>query len=249
MARLYDSRTTTFSPEGRLYQVEYAMEAINNAALAVGILCEDGIVLCAEKKLQSKLLAKPKTSEKMYKVDSHIACAVAGLTSDANILINRARLTAQQHFFRFQEPLPVEDLIKSLCNMKQTYTQYGGLRPFGVSFLFAGWDLNRGFQLYHSDPSGNYGGWKATAIGNNSQTARDKLKTDYEETLTVEKALVLGVKVLRKAMDSTPSIDRMEFSTLTKDANGELKLAFLDKAKTEAIIAKAVAEEAEEGDE
>ena len=91
-----------------------------------------------------------------------ICCAVAGITSDANNLIDYARLQAQRYLFRYTEPMPVEQLVSNICNMKQGYTQYGGLRPFGVSFLYAGYDKIYGFQLYHSDPSGNYAGWKAT---------------------------------------------------------------------------------------
>ncbi len=95
--------------------------------------------------------------------------AVAGITADANILINHARLEGQKYQLQYQEPIPIEQLVVRLCDMKQGYTQYGGLRPFGVSFLFAGWDEHFGFQLYQSDPSGNYGGWKAAAIGANNQ--------------------------------------------------------------------------------
>ncbi|KAE9456523.1 hypothetical protein C3L33_11541, partial [Rhododendron williamsianum] len=164
MSRRYDSRTTIFSPEGRLYQVEYAMEAIGNAGTAIGILSKDGVVLVGEKKVTSKLLQTSTSTEKMYKIDDHVACAVAGIMSDANILINTARVQAQRYTFSYQEPMPVEQLVQSLCDTKQGYTQFGGLRPFGVSFLFAGWDKNYGFQLYTSDPSGNYGGWKAAAI-------------------------------------------------------------------------------------
>jgi len=141
MARRYDSRTTTFSPEGRLYQVEYAMEAISHAGICVGILAKDGIVLAVEKKITSKLLENI-SSEKMYKVDDHLACAVAGITADANILINYARLAAQRYTLTYQEPIPVEQLIINICDRKQGYTQFGGLRPFGVSFLWAGWDKN-----------------------------------------------------------------------------------------------------------
>ena len=97
-------------------------------------------------------------------VDDHVAVAVAGITADANILINQARLHAQRYRFSFQEPQPVEQLVQSLCDEKQAYTQYGGLRPFGVSMLYAGWDKTYGFQLYQSDPSGNYNGWKATYV-------------------------------------------------------------------------------------
>ena len=140
MSRRYDSRTTIFSPEGRLYQVEYAMEAISHAGTAIGILASDGIVLAAEKKLTSKLLEPTKSSEKMYMIDEHIAVAVAGITADANILINQARMHAQRYRFAFQEQQPVEQLVQTLCDEKQAYTQYGGLRPFGVSMLYAGWD-------------------------------------------------------------------------------------------------------------
>ncbi|KAL2555166.1 Proteasome subunit alpha type-4-A [Forsythia ovata] len=99
--------------------------------------------------------------------------------------------------------MPVEQLVQSLCDTKQGYTQFGGLRPFGVSFLFAGWDKNYGFQLYMSDPSGNYSGWKAAAIGSNNQAAQSMLKQDYKDEITREEAVQLALKVLSKTMDST----------------------------------------------
>ena len=139
----------------------------------------------------------------MYKLSQHIAAAVAGITADANSLINYARLHAQQYELSYQEPIPVEILVQQICDMKQGYTQYGGMRPFGVSFLYAGWDAHHGFQLYHSDPSGNYGGWKATAIGANNQAAQSILKQDWKDDLTVKDALMLAIKVMSKTMDST----------------------------------------------
>lgn len=122
----------------------------------------------------------------MYRLDDHIACAVAGITADANILINTCRLQAQRHLLTYQEPVPVDQLVRGLCDTKQGYTQYGGLRPFGVSLLYAGWDKQRGFQLYQSDPSGNYGGWKATSIGANHQAATNVLQTDFKDEITLE---------------------------------------------------------------
>jgi len=238
MARRYDSRTTIFSPEGRLYQVEYAMEAISHAGAAVGILAKDGIVLAAEKKVTSKLLEPGKRSEKMYKIDDNLACAVAGITADANILLNYSRLCAQRYLFAYQEPMPIEQLVQQVCDLKQGYTQYGGLRPFGVSFLYAGWDKYYGFQLYQGDPSGNYGGWKATAIGANSQAATSILKQDYSEDMTVKQALLLAVKVLSKTMDSTTlSSEKLEFATLTR----EDKVIFhtLTKVEVETILKEA----------
>ena len=168
MSREYDSRTTTFSPEGRLYQLEYAMEAINNAACAIGILTKEGIVFAIEKKMISKLLAKVSDSEKVYPIDDHIMCAIAGLTADASILLQSARKNCQDYLYKYGQAKPVEELVEYICKVKHSYTQVGGLRPFGVSFLFAGWDKFYGYQLYHSDPSGNYSGWKAHAIGSNS---------------------------------------------------------------------------------
>jgi len=101
------------------------------------------------------------------------------LTADANILIDQARLNAARYAYQYQEPIPIENLVEHVCNYKQAYTQYGGLRPFGVAFLFAGYDEAHGFQLYQSDPSGNYSGWKATVIGANNQAGKSLLKTEY----------------------------------------------------------------------
>lgn len=241
MARRYDSRTTIFSPEGRLYQVEYAMEAIGNAGSAVGILAKDGVVLAAEKRITSKLLdtnAVGVRREKMYKLDGHVACAVAGITADANILINTCRLAAQQYTFAYQEPIPVEQLVRTLCDNKQGYTQYGGLRPFGVSLLYAGWDVTNGFQLYQSDPSGNYGGWKATAIGANSQGAQNILKQDFKDEITLEEAVKLIIKVLSKTMDSTTlSPEKIELSTVRRDEdNDEVMFHIYEDAELKPLL-------------
>ncbi|KAM0061230.1 putative proteasome endopeptidase complex [Helianthus debilis subsp. tardiflorus] len=224
MSRRYDSRTTIFSPEGRLYQVEYAMEAIGNAGSAIGILSKDGVVLVGEKKVTSKLLQTSTSTEKMYKIDDHVACAVAGIMSDANILINTARVQAQRYTFSYQEPMPVEQLVQSLCDTKQGYTQFGGLRPFGVSFLFAGWDKNYGFQLYMSDPSGNYGGWKAAAVGANNQAAQSMLKQDYKDDISREEAVQLALKVLSKTMDSTSlTSEKLELAEIFLSSSGKVK--------------------------
>jgi len=237
MARRYDGRTTTFSPEGRLYQVEYAMEAIGHAGAALGILAKDGIVLAAEKKIISKLLDNEKKTEKMYQLDNHISCAVAGITSDANILISNARLSAQRYMFAYQEPIPVENLVRTLCDKKQGYTQFGGMRPFGVSILYAGYDKHGGFQLYHSDPSGNYGGWKATAIGANNQGAQSILKQEWTEELTVEDAILLAIKVISKTMDSTNlTPEKLEFTTITKPGKNVVYKVLSDKEISSALL-------------
>eukprot|EP01067_Filipodium_phascolosomae_P008150 Filipodium_phascolosomae@DN685_c0_g1_i2.p1 len=224
MSRRYDTRTTTFSPEGRLYQVEYAMEAINNAPSTIGIVTKEGIVLAAEKIVSSKLLDPGKSTEKVYKIDNHVIAAVAGFTSDANILINGVRLGAQRYLYVYGEPQPVEQLVIGLCDRKQEYTQLGGLRPFGVSFLFAGWDEHFGFQLYHTDPSGNYCGYEATAIGMNNQSAQSVLKKEWTSTLDLKGGLALAALVLVKTIDTAnPPPEKMEFATLSLPEKGKVE--------------------------
>merc|ERR1719296_36706 len=241
MGSRYDGRTTTFSPEGRLHQVEYAINAIAQAGSAVGILAGDGIVLAAEKRITSKLLDIRKATEKMYRIDDHVAVAVAGITADANILINYARLEAQRYTFAFQEEIPIEQLLMRVCDLKQGYTQFGGQRPFGVSFLFAGWDEHHGFQLYQSDPSGNYGGWKAMAIGANNQGAEAILKKDYNtDDMKIDDALILAVKVLSKTMDTTsPSSEKVEISTVTRDEDGKVVYHVFTKAELDSLLKRA----------
>ena len=134
---------------------------------------------------------------------SNMICAVAGMTADANILINYARQAAQRYLITYNEDIPCEQLVRRLCDLKQGYTQHGGLRPFGVSFIYAGWDPQRQFQLYQSNPSGNYGGWKATSVGANNASAQSLLKQDYKEECDLKEACGMAVKVLSKTMDST----------------------------------------------
>jgi len=271
MARRYDSSTTTFSPEGRLHQVEYAIEAINNAGTSVGILARDGVVMASEKKITSGLLAPSRTSEKTYKLCPHATCSVAGLTADANILIDQARLRAGRYSYQYQEPIPIENLVEHVCNYKQAYTQYGGLRPFGVAFLFAGYDETHGFQLYQSDPSGNYSGWKATVIGANNQAGKSLLKTEYgssknkddgdEEMKTddaaaevielpdVAEACRLAVKVLNKTMDgAVASPDKLELFTMSLDEDGMCVHKILSEEEAKAVIGEVDAETATSGD-
>lgn len=201
--------------------MEYAMEAIGHAGTCLGILASDGVLLAAERKSTNKLLDDAIFSEKIYKLDDNMACSVAGITSDANVLTNHLRLVAQRYMLRYQECIPCEQLVMQLCDVKQAYTQFGGKRPFGVSILYVGWDRHFGYQLYQSDPSGNYGGWKATCIGNNHQAAISMLKHEYKDTPpTLEEALQLAIKVLNKTLDSTRlSAEKVEIATLTRQVD------------------------------
>lgn len=235
MARRYDTRTTIFSPEGRLYQVEYAMEAISHAGTCIGILATDGIIIAAEKRNVHKLLDDEVINEKIYRLSANIACTVAGITADANILINHLRYWAAEHLLSFGEEIPVEQLVQMLCNEKQRYTQIGGKRPFGVSLLYMGWDRHHGFQLYQSDPSGNYTGWKATCIGNNSPAAVSLLKQEYS-SMNLADAKKLAIKILSKTLDVKISPDRIEMAVLTRE-NEVTTVADVEKTEVEQLIA------------
>ncbi|KAG7877485.1 hypothetical protein KL937_004680 [Ogataea polymorpha] len=251
MSRRYDSRTTIFSPEGRLYQVEYALEAINHAGTAIGVMAKDGVVLAAERKVTSKLLEQDTSAEKMYVLNDKTVCAVAGMTADAGILINSIRYSAQQYLKTYGEDIPIETLVKRICDVKQGYTQHGGLRPFGVSFIFAGHDDRYGFQLYTSNPSGNYSGWKATSIGANNTSAQTLLKQDYKDDMTLEEAQTLALKVLSKTTDSNKlTSEKVEISTIGLDANGKLQLRIWTPEQIEKLLKETgVTTRDEEGEE
>jgi 20S proteasome subunit alpha 3 len=218
MARRYDSRTTIFSPEGRLYQVEYAMEAISHAGTCLGLLASDGIVMAAEKRTTNVLLDDTVLSEKIYRLNENMSCTVAGITADANVLINRLREHAQQYKLRFGESIPCEQLVHYVCDWKQLYTQIGGKRPFGVSLLYMGWDAHFGFQLYQSDPSGNYTAWKATCIGNNHQAAMSLLKQEYKQE-SLETVKKMAIKVLNKTLDVKLTAEKLEFAVMRREGD------------------------------
>eukprot|EP00484_Ammonia_sp_Unknown_P002439 CAMPEP_0197075078 /NCGR_PEP_ID=MMETSP1384-20130603/211428_1 /TAXON_ID=29189 /ORGANISM="Ammonia sp." /LENGTH=249 /DNA_ID=CAMNT_0042513921 /DNA_START=1140 /DNA_END=1889 /DNA_ORIENTATION=+ len=213
MASRYDRRTTTFSPDGRLFQVEYAMEAIRNASACIGISYKDGILLVGEKNIKSKLWI-PERSEKFAIIADHIVVSIAGITADANILVDDAQLNAARYEYKYQQAMPLEMCVHDTCNYTQYFTQFGGLRPFGVSMLWAGYNKKDGFQLFHSDPSGNYAEWQATAIGNNAKSAQSILKEDYKEDMSMDEAIDLCIKILTKTMDS-PTLDAEQLELCT----------------------------------
>jgi 20S proteasome subunit alpha 3 len=217
--------------------------------------------MASERRITSGLLAPAKTSEKTYPLAAHAACNVAGLTADANILIDQARLRAGRYQYQYQEPIPIEQLVEYVCNYKQYFTQRGGLRPFGVAFLFAGYDEHNGFQLYQSDPSGNYSGWKATVIGSNNQAGKTILKSDYQKPAEgqmetddenipdVRGALRLAVKVLNKTMDGSgaAAAEKMELFTMTLDENRQVVHHILTKTEAQEVIDAVEAEAASSG--
>ena len=202
----YDRAITIFSPDGRLYQVEYAFEAVRRGYTSIGIRCKEGVVLAVENKKQYPL-AEP--FEKIQKIDEHIGLTFAGLASDARVLIDRARIYAQIHRLIYDEPIPVETLARRICDIKQAFTQHGGVRPFGVAFLIAGVD-STGPKLVQTDPQGSYLSLYAHAIGSGGETALSMLERMYREDLTLEEALLLALHILDKTIEGGAKKDVVE---------------------------------------
>jgi proteasome alpha subunit len=205
----YDRSSTMFSPDGRLLQAEYAKKSVRRAATSLGIVCKDGVILLANKVLFDKLMVPEFSSEKIFQVDDHIGASATGFLMDARILIERAQVIAQQNRVTFDHEIDILTVVKDIANMKQAYTQYGGGRPFGVSFLFAGVD-EMGPQLYVTDVTGIYFGYKATAIGEHEQPIKDFLDKKYKENMTIEQGLKLGIEAFKKAQDKDFDLHKIE---------------------------------------
>ncbi|UCE96987.1 MAG: archaeal proteasome endopeptidase complex subunit alpha [Candidatus Bathyarchaeota archaeon] len=210
----YDRAITVFSPDGRLFQVEYALETVNRGATILGVACPEGVVLGAEEKLESKLQDSNFTW-KLFPVDTHIGAAVVGLGSDARILIDQARVYCQSNRLMYDEPIDVEVISKRIGDIKQLYTQHAGVRPFGVSIIFGGID-NTGSRLFSTDPSGTYRAYKAIAVGVGRETVEGILKTEYREDMTLEEAVKLVAKCLKRALEAREEQLRVKICTIPK---------------------------------
>jgi len=208
----YDRAITVFSPDGRLFQVEYALETVNRGATILGIACSEGVVLGAEEKIETKL-QDPNFTWKLYEVDDHLGAAVVGLGSDARILIDQARIYSQSNRLMYDEPIDVEVVTKRIGDIKQLYTQHAGVRPFGVSIIFGGVD-KAGNKLFATDPSGSYRGYKAIAVGIGRETVEGILKAEYHEDMTLDVAIKLGIKCLVKALETRGETPRVKIAVI-----------------------------------
>ena len=198
-AQMYDRAITVFSPDGRLFQVEYAREAVKRGTTTVGLKFKDGVVLIVDKRITSQLI-EPASIEKIFKIDDHCGVATSGLVADARVLVDRARTDAQMNRVTYDENIEVETLVKKICDFKQTYTQYGGVRPFGTALLIAGSD-STGVHLFETDPSGALMSYKATAIGAGRSQVMEVFEGEYREAMSRDDAINLGLKALYRATE------------------------------------------------
>lgn len=214
--REYDGAITIFSPEGRIYQVEYALELVKRGSPIVGVKSEEGVVLAVLEPQLSKLAA-PTNSKKIFRIDDHVGVAIAGLSPDARVLIKQARLYCQSNKMTYDEPADVEDLASGVGDLLQRYTQNAGVRPFGVSLLFGGVDDHR-VSLLATDPSGSYRGYRATAVGRNSEKVVSVLQQEYRKEITLDEAIALSVQALKEASENDLSADGMNIAVVTKES-------------------------------
>lgn len=194
---------TTFSPSGKLVQIEHALAAVNSQGRpALGLKARNGVVLATEKKLLGQTgLLDESTVRKVEPVDDHIGVVYAGMPADYRVILARTRREAVGYWHIHRRPIPVRQLVKKVAGIVQEFTQSGGVRPFGVSLLFAGYDDLHGFQLYQVDPSGAYFGWKATALGRDSQDAKTFLEKRHNDSLELDDAIHVSLLTVKEGFE------------------------------------------------
>lgn len=218
----YDRALTVFSPDGRLFQIEYAREAVKRGTTSVGIVSKDGVIFAVDKKVKSKLVV-PTSIEKIFKIDEHIGTASSGLVADARRLVDIARRQAQVNKLQYHEPISVTGLAKYIGDLEQMYTQSGGIRPFGISLIIGGVSDNE-CRVYETDPSGALVEYKATAIGFGREKALEFFEEKYNDELSLDEAIDLAIEGIYKATDGKVADDSVEISVVDKETAQYRKL-------------------------
>ena len=218
----YDRAITVFSPDGRLYQVEYAIETVRRGTLAVGVKTKQGVILAVEER--PRKLQTPGETQKIFQVDDHLGVAAAGYIPDARVQVDQARIVAQSNKLVYDEPVDVETVAKKLSDMSQQYTQYAGVRPFGVSLIIAGVD-SEGPQLFLTDPSGTYVGYYAIAIGAGSDQVAEYLEQRYKDDISVEDALTLAVESIYLVSEDKVGTRHIKMSMIPADTKDMRRLS------------------------
>jgi 20S proteasome subunit alpha 4 len=197
----YDAAITVFSPDGHLFQVEYATEAVKKGLCAVGVRGADTVVLAVEKKSVQKL-QDSRTIRKIFKIDDSCYLAFAGLSADARVLINKAQLECQRFRLNYEDAMDVDLLVRYVAEVQQKSTQSGGSRPYGVSTIIGGFNQDGTPQLWQTDPSGMSAAWKAAVIGRNSKTVLDVMEKEYKEGMTRDQCIHMAITSVLEVVES-----------------------------------------------
>jgi len=197
-SRGYDMTPTMYSPDGRIYQVEYAIETVKRGAIAIGLQAKDGIIIAVEE--VSRDLQVEDITQKIFQVDDHIGIAAAGYIPDARILVDNARFFSQSNKLTYDESVDIETVAKHLADQAHQFTQYSGVRPFGVALIVAGVD-KKGARIFVTDPSGTYVPYSAVAIGGNSDEVTEFLEKNYKNEISVDDAITLAISAINLKSD------------------------------------------------
>jgi 20S proteasome subunit alpha 2 len=211
----YSFSLTTFSPSGKLLQIEHALKAVTSGKTSLGIQATNGVVLATEKKLAS-ILVDEDSVEKITHFTGNIGVVYSGMGPDFRVMVRKGQKKAQQYYLQYGETIPVLQLVREIAAIMQEFTQSGGVRPFGVSLLVAGVD-DDGPQLYQVDPSGAYFGWRASAIGKNFTNAKTFLEKRYAEDMELEDAIHTALLTLREGFEGEMTSSNIEIGVVGAD--------------------------------
>jgi proteasome alpha subunit len=227
----YDRATTLFSPDGRLYQVEYAIETVRRGSLAVGIKSKDCIVIAADEKSRKLQVSDPK---KLFKIDDHMGVAAAGYIPDARAQVDQARFFAQSNRLIYDEPVDVEAVARNIADMAQQFTQFAGARPYAVALILAGIDENGG-SIFQTDPSGTYIPYDAIAIGNRSDEVNEFLENNYQAEMSAEDASILAVDSIYSIIEDKTESRHISMARIDYETK---KIKFIENDEIEIYILK-----------
>jgi len=211
----YDRSATMFAPDGHILQVEYAEKTVRLGTSSIGINCGEGVIIVADKGKKDTLIVGD-SADKIYEIDDHIMASAAGILSDARILINHIRVTAQQHRVTYDSPIDVESTIREISDVKQQYTQHPGVRPFGVALMIAGKN-NDVTKLYTSDITGNYFEYNAVAIGENDEKIKEQLRKKYKKEMKIDEAIKLALSIFKEILGENFTPERFNIGIIKND--------------------------------
>ena len=210
----YDRAATMFAPDGHILQVEYAAKITRFGSASIGLVCKEGVVIISDRRQKDKLVIED-SANKIFEIDEHIMVVAAGIISDARVLVDKARISAQQHRVTYDAEPTTESIVKEVSDIEQQFTQYGGARPFGIALMFAGFDSKP--QLFTTDVTGSYLQYKANAIGENDEKIREKLREKYKEGMTIKESVKLALEIFKEIQGDSFKPEKFDVGIIATD--------------------------------
>ena len=234
-SRGYDMTPTMYSPDGRIYQVEYAIETVKRGTLAIGVCSKEGVIMAVEEK--PRTLQTSNITQKIFQVDYHIGVAAAGYIPDARVQVDNARFFSQGNRMTYDESVEVATVAKHLADQAHQFTQYGGVRPNGVSMIIAGID-QKGESIYVTDPSGTYVQYAAVAIGAGSEDVNSFLEKYYNTEMNLDDAAALAIAAINLKTEQKDGINHIKMAKITSESKTFEKVSESDLQKYSQNLSK-----------